>query len=119
MRRYYALLLANGSKVRLVKALDGVRTLAEIDFPWEIGQSYTLRLQANGNQLRAWIDGQLLFEVEDNDQPLAGGAAAFILEEGHMMSDSLAVRPLTGTRFPDNRIAAILANRAPDGCYCI
>ncbi len=94
MRRYYALLLANGNKVCLVKALDGVRTLAEIDFPWEIGQSYTLCLQVNGNELQAWIDGRRLFAVQDDDQPLAGGAAAFILEEGHMMSDSLSVRPL-------------------------
>ena len=94
MRRYYALLLANDGKAHLVKALDGLQNLAKTDFPWEIGKPYTLRLQANDRLLRAWIDGQLLFEVQDNDQPLAGGAAAFILEEGHMMSNALTVRPL-------------------------
>lgn len=95
MRRYYALLLAAGGKARLVKACDGLNILAESDFSWEMGQDYTLRLQADGSRLQAWIDDQLLFDVKDSGQILEGGAAAFVLEEGHMMSDSLTIQPLS------------------------
>lgn len=35
MRRYHALLLVEGGKVRLIKALDGDQTLAEAEFAWE------------------------------------------------------------------------------------
>jgi hypothetical protein len=84
MRRYYALLLCD----------DNDHVLAETDFNWQINQSYALRLQAEGLELRAWIDGELLFTVQDGERPLTGGAAAFVVEEGHMMSYSMVVRPL-------------------------
>lgn len=94
MRRYYALLLVAGGKVRLIKALDGDAVLAEIDFTWEVEIDYALRLQVESANLRAWIDGQLLFEVEDIENPLQGGGVAFVLEEGHMMSESMWVKPI-------------------------
>ena len=68
--------------------------LAEADFEWQVNQSYGLRLQAEGNELRAWVDDQLLFTVRDEQRPLAGGAAAFVVEEGNMMSYSMLVRPV-------------------------
>jgi ADP-ribosylglycohydrolase len=94
MRRYYALLLCDDNKVRLIKALDGDLILAEADFEWRVNHSYGLRLQADGRELRAWVDDALLFSVRDEKRPLSGGAAAFVVEEGHMMSHSLSVRPL-------------------------
>jgi hypothetical protein len=94
MRRYYALLLCDDNRARLIKALDGDQVLAETDFNWQVNQSYALRLQAEGSELRAWIDGELLFIVQDEERPLTGGAAAFVVEEGHMMSYSMVVRPL-------------------------
>jgi hypothetical protein len=38
----------------------------------------------------------MLFEVEDKNRPLKGGAAAFVLEEGHMMSECMVVAPVSG-----------------------
>jgi hypothetical protein len=93
MRRYYALLLCDDNKARLIKALDGDHVLAEMDFSWRVDESYALRLQAEGPELRAWIDGKLLFAVQDKERPLTGGAAAFVVEEGHMMSYAMVVRP--------------------------
>ena len=52
MRRYYALLLCAGNKLRLVKALDGVTTLAELDFPWQFGTTYDLSLKVTGSRSR-------------------------------------------------------------------
>mgnify|MGYP000651635916 CR=1 FL=1 len=92
MRRFYALLLCAGGKVRLIKALDGDHVLAEAPFAWESWKAYELRLQAVGNRLTAWVDGQRLFDVQDDDAPLEGGAVALICEEGHLMADEVAVR---------------------------
>ena len=53
-----------------------------------------MRLQAQGSVLRAWVDDRQLFTVLDEERPLTGGAAAFIVEEGHMMSEAMRVRPI-------------------------
>jgi len=93
MQRYYALLLVGGGAARLLKAMDGDTVLAEAAYPWLVDTEYRLRLEVSGTKLWGWVDGDLLFEVEDIDRPLMGGAAAFVLEEGHMMSECLVVRP--------------------------
>jgi hypothetical protein len=93
MRRYYALLLCAGGMVRLVKALGGERVLAERSLAWELNRDYVLNLWAQGAHLRAWLDGELLFDLEDQNDPLLCGGVALVCEEGHFTCDSLAVRP--------------------------
>jgi hypothetical protein len=99
MRRFYALLLCEGGLLRLVKALDGDRTLAEAPFPWELWHPYDLRLevsQAAGGQgvrLRAWVDGNLYFDMIDIHRPLQSGAIALVIEEGHLIAGAVAVQP--------------------------
>ena len=94
MRRYYALLLSDGGKARLIKALDGEAVLAEADFPWQFDVTYELGLEVRSNRLLASIDGEDIFEVEDEDRPLVGGAVAFVCEEGRMESDVIRVQPV-------------------------
>ena len=96
MRRYYALLLVRGGGARLVKALDGEAVLAEADFPWDFGLTYDLSLEVRGGRLRAGIDGEEIFDVEDGDRPLTGGAVALLCEEGRAESEVVRVRPLVG-----------------------
>ena len=93
MRRYYALLLCREGQARLVKALDGDAVLAEADFPWEFGQTHDLSLEAVSTRLRAWIDGRLLFEVNDADRPLTVGAVALVCEEGRTATTVVRVQP--------------------------
>jgi len=93
MRRYYALLLCNDGKARLVKALDGNTELAEADFVWEFGETHDLSLEVVGTRLRVWIDGHQLFEVVDTDRPLTGGGVALICEEGRTATETVTVRP--------------------------
>ncbi|MFN2208019.1 MAG: ADP-ribosylglycohydrolase family protein [Candidatus Promineifilaceae bacterium] len=93
MRRYYALLLCDDGMARLIKAFDGDVVLGTAAHRWREEESYELRLQAQGALLRAWIDGELLFEVEDD--ALDGGAAAFVLQEGHMVSHSMTIKAVT------------------------
>jgi hypothetical protein len=46
-----------------------------------------------GNRLRTSVDGEVLFDVED-EPLLNGGAVALICEEGCMASDSVRVQPV-------------------------
>jgi ADP-ribosylglycohydrolase len=94
MRRYYALLLGRNGKARLVKELDGVRVLAEMDFPCVLAVTYRLSLRVRGDRLQASVDGEILFDVEDDEPLLNGGAVALICEEGCMTSDGVRVQPV-------------------------
>jgi len=67
--------------------------LAERDYAWSNGVTKEFTLRAEGNRLQASIDGELLFDVEDTDRPLTGGGAAFVVEEGRIMSEAFAIRP--------------------------
>ncbi|HIC88696.1 MAG TPA: ADP-ribosylglycohydrolase family protein [Anaerolineae bacterium] len=93
MRRYYALLLCNDDKARLVKALDGDTVLAEVDLSWEFGETHEFSLEVIGNHLNASIDGQALFSVDDTDHPLVAGGVALVCEEGCLVSDAVRVQP--------------------------
>jgi hypothetical protein len=93
LRRYYALLLCDDGKARLVKALDGNTILAETAFAWEVRRTYDLSLIVVGNRIEARIDGTSVFDVTDEDRPLTGGALALICEEGCLSSDTVSIRP--------------------------
>jgi ADP-ribosylglycohydrolase len=95
LRRYYALLICRDSVVRLVKMLDGETVLAEQVYPWDFGSTYKLSLQVQGNRLVAAIDGQRVFEYQDNDNPLTGGAIALVCEEGRVGCEQVTVQPVS------------------------
>jgi hypothetical protein len=95
MQRYYALLLCADGKARLVKALDGETTLAETDFALEPDHSYELKLEVRGARRRGWIEGEQVFDVEDTDRPLEGGAVALICQEGRLSTDRVSVKPIS------------------------
>ncbi len=93
MRRYYALLLGNDGKARLIKALDGDTVLAQTDYPWNYGADKTFSLRVTGNRIQASLDGAPLFDVTDDDRPLTGGGVAYVVEEGRVMSNAMTVMP--------------------------
>ncbi len=105
MQRYYALEIGQNA-IRLTKFLDGARTLAEAPLTYELWEEISLRLQvedepaqASGAEpsvrLRAWVNGQPLFDVLDGDRPLTGGGVALVVEEGHILADHVSVQGLT------------------------
>lgn len=94
MQRFYALLLTGQGLARLVKAQDGDIILAETPCEWEIWQPYEFDLQVEGNRLSARINGQLLFDVADADHPLESGGIGLVCEEGHLLTDTVSVRPV-------------------------
>ncbi len=100
LQRYYALLLCDDQKARLVKTLTwqpGVQparhVLAEGNFAWQLDGSYDLSLTTQGERLTAGIDGKVLFDVTDADHPLLSGAVGLIIEEGRLDCDRVSVRP--------------------------
>jgi hypothetical protein len=85
---------------RLIKELDGSTVLAEAEVPQVFGRPYELALDVEGENLRASIGGEVLFEVVDRHRALASGAVAFVCEEGCMTSESLEVTALGNRRLP-------------------
>jgi hypothetical protein len=97
LRRYYALLLRKDETAALVKVLDGERDLARVQFHWQEGQTYKLRLEVDAIHLRAFVDDRLLFDLQDADRPLLTGAIALVCEEGTSSAEAVKVSPLQGT----------------------
>jgi ADP-ribosylglycohydrolase len=93
MKRFYALLLSSDGKLRLIKALDGDHLLAEVDYAWDVFTPYVLKLQIEGNHLTGWVNDKKLVEIIDDHQPLLGGGIALVVEEGHLMAQTVEVKP--------------------------
>ena len=94
--RYYALLLGADGTARMVKELAGQTILAEIELPWELGRTSTVKLEARGPRLRGWVDDQLVFDGEDSNQALDGGGVALICTEGRVDCGPVSVTALEG-----------------------
>ena len=50
--------------------------------------------QVEGSRVLGWVNEQLLFNVEDELQPLLGGGVAYVVEEGHLSSQAMTVKPV-------------------------
>lgn len=84
-RHYYLFALTGGNKVILklhmpvekVFRVPEWRTLGEADFAYDTRHYYTVKVENNGPQIRAFVDGKLLLQVNDSEilQGKAGLAA--------------------------------------------
>jgi ADP-ribosylglycohydrolase len=92
-KRYLALLLCRDGKARIVKALDGLATLAEVDFAWEYDHPYALHLETRGTRIEGRIDDVVTLTAEDRDRPLESGAAALVVEEGRIDCGPVQIAP--------------------------
>lgn len=92
LRRYYALVLVQGDRLRLVKRYEAeTATLAEAPFPWTLDRRYDLALTVVGDRIQAQADGRAVFDVRDS--ALDAGAVALVVEEGRMESGPVRVTP--------------------------
>ncbi len=92
--RYYALLLSEQNKIKLIKRLDGEVVLAEQSFARQFGTSYKMRIDVQGDQIQAWVNGDLLFTMEDSIRPLAGGGIALVCDAGRIGTDEVLILPI-------------------------
>jgi ADP-ribosylglycohydrolase len=82
--RSYAAGLRAGGKLGLYKNENGYRLLAETDFPWETGGSYTITVKAAGAALELSVDGREYLSFTDTDGPyLRGGIGLSVRDGGH------------------------------------
>ncbi len=95
MKRYYALELVRGGRIRLVKALDGIEIIRETSFDWDLGDSVSLAIEVFGTTITAFANDALLWKVDDKDRPLESGGIGLVLQEGRVASHVVSVRPLT------------------------
>jgi len=91
LRRYYGLLLSKARTLRLVRVCGEETLLGEMPLPWDYFQTLSLSLQVSGQRIRAWADGHLFFDVEDNDESLEGGGIGLVIEEGCLVCDWVEV----------------------------
>jgi hypothetical protein len=94
LERYYALLLCKPNTLKLVQRLDGEVVLGERAFAWELGQPHRLQISVIDNQVSAYVDGVLLFKVQDERRALSGGGIALVCEEGRIGTDEVSVFPV-------------------------
>ena len=83
--RSYAAGFSEGQKLRLMKKMknvDNYIVLAEADFPWKIGQSYTVEVRAQDNRLTVHVDGAELLDYTDNDRPYLYGGIGLTVQNG-------------------------------------
>lgn len=93
-RRYYAFVFGSPGEVRLEKALDGVTSLARVPFNWKPFENYEVSVEAVGNKLRLFIDGELILQTSDEDDPLESGGFAFVVTSGCMGAGTPRIEPL-------------------------
>ena len=93
LRRYYALVLTAAGKAELRKVLDGEGKLAEADFAWSLGGRPALSMEVVQNRIRGYVNGRLLFDVVDEENPLDGGGVALLCKEGCLATDEVRVAP--------------------------
>jgi hypothetical protein len=76
-----------------VKALDGIKVLAEKDLEVNYGSPYELQLAVKGIHIDAFINGERVFAIEDRNKPLNNGGIALVCEEGRIGCETVSIAP--------------------------
>ncbi len=96
LQRYYALVLCDDQKIRLVKRLEGLHLLSETPFTWQLDEEYELSLTTQGDRLIGKVNGQTVVDMRDTIRPFLCGAAGLVIESGRLDCDAVAVTPVGG-----------------------
>ena len=94
LRRFYALTLNDEGRVELLKAYGAPEVVASAPFAWKTYEPHVLRLEATGSRLKAYVDGKLVLQCEDEVDAFPWGGAAYFVEEGCMGSDGMSLGPV-------------------------
>ena len=91
MRRYYALLISGGGRLRLVRRCHEQAVLAETALRGRPDQPYRLVLSVRGATITGCVDGEAVFSV--SDAVLDGGGVALLCEEGRVEVSEVSIGP--------------------------
>ena len=91
LKRYYALELTSNNKLRIAKMYYELETLKEVDFDLEFFTDYNLTLTVDNNYIKGYLDGKLIIETEDTNNPFTTGGAGIVTEDGTMCTNEIIV----------------------------
>jgi ADP-ribosylglycohydrolase len=92
--RYYGLVF-EGDDVTLVRRRHVAVPLARRKFTWTLDQAYALEIEVKGRRVRASIDGEVFFDVEDDSaEALTSGGVALLVDTGSIATDRVRISPL-------------------------
>ena len=74
-----------------MRQLEGREVLAEARLPVELGHAYEMSLAIDGGTLTGVVDG---VEVVAQDETLASGAVALVVDTGRTATEAVRVEPL-------------------------
>ena len=80
--RSYAVGLVPDNKLVLSKNENGYRTLKTVEFPWQTGGEYTLKVEAAGAEMRILSGDRVLMEYTDSDKPYLKGQIGVSIQKG-------------------------------------
>jgi hypothetical protein len=95
LRRYYALLLETGDRVRLVKIHDDARiVLAEAPYRWILEREVALEIEVRGATIVATVDGSIVLRATDSTTtPFENGGIGLVITEGALSTDQIDIEP--------------------------
>jgi uncharacterized protein YggL (DUF469 family) len=79
------------NKLRIAKMYYELETLKEVDFNFEFFTDYNLTLQVDNNNIKGYLDGKLIIEADDTNNPLAFGGAGIVAEDGTMCTEEISI----------------------------
>ena len=91
LNRYYGLVINSSNKLQLIKVVNEVKVLKEMDFNLEYFKNYKLSLKIKDNVLSAYLENKLVLEYEDKNNLLDSGAMGLIVEDGTLVTDEIVV----------------------------
>lgn len=83
--RAYAVGLLPGNKAGILKNSNGWKILKKIDFPWEDGKEYQIKIKTKVNQISAVLNDGKEISYTDEDSPYLTGAIGLEVEQGSHM----------------------------------
>jgi ADP-ribosylglycohydrolase len=91
LKRFYALEVTPEQKLRISKMYYEKETLKEIDFKFEFFTEYDLKLEVTDHNIKGYLDGKLIIEAEDKNNPLISGGAGIFVEDGTMCTNEITL----------------------------
>lgn len=80
--RSYGLALLEGNRLALLKNANGWQELAVLDYNWELGHSYSFRVELTGANIAVYQDQAKLLDYTDLQQPYLRGQVGAMVRSG-------------------------------------
>jgi len=91
LQRYYSFEFSSNNKLRLVKMLDGLKILKEIDMKLEFQTHYDLSLKVENTRLTGYLNNKPVLEYEDTENSLNQGGIGFVVESGTQSTNEIKI----------------------------